>query len=159
MKCPNCGNTQDKVIDTRQNNDKTIVRRRRECLSCGEKFSTHEIIDMRLVTVIKKTKDREEFNIEKIKNGVLKACEKRPIPRDKIEDMVDEIRREVCNNLANSSSEVNSKEIGELVMKKLKELDDVAYIRYAAVYQEIGDLETLSGVISEMIAEKKEKKS
>lgn len=137
MKCLYCGSEEDKVLDTRVVNDGTCIRRRRECLNCGKRFTTFETIETTPILVIKNNQTREPFNKDKIKNGVIKSCEKRPISISQIDELVDGVEKEIQNSL---KSEVESKVIGELVMKKLKELDEIAYIRFASVYRQFTDV-------------------
>lgn len=137
MKCLFCGEDEDKVIDTRIINDGTSIRRRRECLSCGKRFTTFETIETTPILVIKNNQTREPFNKEKIKSGIIKACEKRPVSMSQIDALVDSVEKDIQNTL---KSEVETKYIGELVMNKLKVLDDIAYIRFASVYRQFTDV-------------------
>jgi len=137
MKCPYCGFGQDKVIDTREINDGLQIRRRRECLNCGKRFTTYEEIEMKPLIVIKKDGRREKFNREKIFTGIQKACEKRPISTEKIEKIIMEIEQELRQKF---DREVPSKEIGKIIIRKLKKIDKVAYIRFASVYREFQDI-------------------
>ncbi len=137
MKCLFCGVDEDKVIDTRIINDGTCIRRRRECLSCGKRFTTFETIETTPILVIKNNQTREPFNKEKIKSGIIKACEKRPVSMSQIDALVDSVEKDIQNTL---KSEVETKYIGELVMNKLKVLDDIAYIRFASVYRQFTDV-------------------
>ncbi len=137
MKCPYCGFGQDKVIDTREINDGLQVRRRRECLNCGKRFTTYEEIEMKPLIVIKKDGRREKFNREKIFTGIQKACEKRPISTEEIEKIIMEIEQELRQKF---DREVPSKEIGKIIIKRLKKIDKVAYIRFASVYREFQDI-------------------
>lgn len=135
MKCPYCGSNNTKVVDTRET--ESLTRRRRECLKCGKRFTTYERVEIDLV-VIKKDGSRENFNRDKLKIGILKACEKRPVSTDRIEKAIDEIERELRKLKTN---EIESRIIGDKVVKRLKGLDKVAYIRFASVYREFKDLE------------------
>jgi len=137
MKCPYCGFGQDKVIDTREINDGLQIRRRRECLNCGKRFTTYEEIEMKPLIVIKKDGRREKFNREKIFTGIQKACEKRPISTEEIEKIIMEIEQELRQKF---DREVPSKEIGKIIIKRLKKIDKVAYIRFASVYREFQDI-------------------
>jgi len=137
MKCPYCGNEETKVMDKRETEDLESTRRRRECLKCGKRFTTYERVEEAGIVVVKKDGKRERFDRQKVINGVLKACEKRPISMDKIESVVDGVESELRKR---DTVEVDSKIIGNLVMKKLKSLDKVAYIRFASVYLEFEDL-------------------
>ncbi len=136
MICPFCNNLRSKVVDKRESK-LGITRRRRECLKCKKRFTTHERIEFTPLIIVKKDSRREPFNHEKLRNGLLKACEKRPVSHDIVEKMVNEIENEVRNQ---KSSEVPSSFVGELVMKKLKDVDHVAYIRFASVYRQFADL-------------------
>jgi len=137
VKCPFCGEQESKVIDSRPVEDGSVIRRRRECLGCGKRFTTYERIESLPILVIKKDGRREMFDREKIVRGLLKACEKRPVPREKIEEIASEIESEFR---AEGRKEVTSKEIGEKVIEALKEIDKVAYVRFASVYREFTDL-------------------
>ena len=136
MKCPYCGDDNDRVIDTRLVKDGEAIRRRRECLSCGRRFTTYEYIEKTPLLVIKKDGRREPFERDKILQGILTACHKRPIPREKIENLVDEVVS-VVSDLG--KTEVESRIIGEEIMKRLKELDEISYVRFASVYREFRD--------------------
>ena len=137
MKCPYCLAQKTKVIDKRDIPELNDIRRRRECLDCGKRFTTYERVGSVKLTVVKKDDRRESFDRDKLLKGVLKACEKRPIPRENIERVVGEIEAELRNR---EEMEIPSTVIGKLVMKRLKELDKVAYIRFASVYREFTDL-------------------
>jgi len=148
MKCPYCGFVQDKVIDTREINFGLQIRRRRECLKCGKRFTTYEEIEMKPLVVIKKDGRREKFNREKIFIGIQKACEKRPISTEEIEKIVMSIEQELRQKY---EREVQSKEIGKIVIKKLKKLDKVAYIRFASVYRGFQDIAQFKEEIEKVI--------
>ena len=150
MKCPYCGNVETKVVDSRYSEDMEAIRRRRECLNCGKRFTTYERVEIAPIIVIKKNGEREEFDPEKIKKGMKRACEKRPIKQEDIDIAVQEIEREIRNR---DSIEVSSMEIGEMVMQKLRSMDKVAYIRFASVYREFEDVETFQKEIN-MVLEK-----
>lgn len=143
MICPFCGNSESKVTNKR-NADKTI-RRRRECLSCKRRFTTYERPEIDLI-VIKKDNRRENYDREKVRIGMIKACEKRPVPREEIEKYVDKIEEA----LRRKGGEVKSKQVGELVMKALKKLDKVAYIRFASVYKEFNDIKDFRNVVKDI---------
>jgi len=136
MRCPFCGYKETNVIDSRESSDGMIVRRRRECPKCKKRFTTYERIETNII-VIKKDGRRESFDRQKIMNGIVKACEKRSISIEKIEKIVDDIE----SILRLKGKEISSKEIGKIVMRKLKKLDKVAYIRFASVYKEFKDVE------------------
>ncbi len=139
MKCPNCGCLDDKVIDSRLSEDGISIRRRRECISCAKRFTTYETIETLPIYIVKKTGVREPFDINKIKTGILKACEKRPVPITEIDKLVSDIEKKVTNSL---QQEISSHEIGNMVMAGLKKIDDVAYVRFSVVYKEFKDLES-----------------
>lgn len=151
MKCPFCGYEEDKVIDTRQIDDGTSIRRRRECLKCGRRFTTYEKIETIPIMVIKKDKSRQPFSREKILNGLMRACEKRPVSVADLEGIVNEIESYIYNS---TQREITSKEIGEMVMAKLKELDEVAYVRFASVYRQFTDLNTFMTELRKILDEK-----
>ena len=134
-----CGCTDSKVIDSRSTDENTMIRRRRECTGCGRGFTTYETIETTPVLVIKNGGNREAFDSGKIKNGIIKACEKRPVPMYKIDKLVEDVQKQVYNSL---DQEVTSKEIGEMVMAGLKEIDEVAYVRFASVYRSFKDIST-----------------
>ena len=134
MKCPFCFFEESKVIDSRSADDNTTIRRRRECLNCGKRYTTYEKIESIPIQVIKKDLTRENFNKDKIV-----ACQKRPISRSQIEKLADEIERDISNKMI---TEIKSKDIGEMVMKKLKELDEISYVRFASVYRQFKDIDT-----------------
>jgi transcriptional repressor NrdR len=137
MKCPFCANAENKVIDSRLSKDSKAIRRRRECLACGRRFTTYEFVEEMLPTVVKKDGRRESFDLTKIRIGIKKACEKRPISIDTIEKSVENVER-ACQEL--QEKEITSSVIGELVMKELHDLDGVAYVRFASVYRQFRDV-------------------
>ena len=141
----NCGSEQDKVIDSRLADGGLTIRRRRECLCCGKRFTTFETIETTPILVIKSNQMRETFNKEKIKTGVIKACEKRPVSMEQINNLADSIEKEIQNSL---KTEVSSKVIGELVMEKLKSLDEIAYVRFASVYRQFTDVTNFINFLS-----------
>lgn len=138
MKCPYCNADNDKVVDSRSSHDSTVVRRRRECTSCSKRYTTYERIEEIPLKVIKKDNRREDFDRQKLMAGILKACEKRPVSIEQIEDVVDKIQKDLEGA---HDKEVSSREIGELMMKRLKELDDIAYVRFASVYRSFKDID------------------
>ena len=146
MKCIYCGHTESKVIDSRATDDFTKIRRRRECLSCGRRFTTYEVIETTHILVIKNDGTRQPFDREKIESGVIKACEKRPVSVSDIEALVSSVEKKIVNSM---EQEIPSSKIGELVMAELKGLDEVAYIRFASVYRQFGDLSTFTKFINE----------
>ena len=151
MKCPYCAFEESKVIDSRPTDEGERIRRRRECLNCQKRFTTYEIIERLPIIVIKKDKSREVFNRDKLINGMLKACEKRPVSINDIEHAVDDIETKLQNSL---DREVTSDAIGELVMEKLKELDEVAYVRFASVYRQFKDISTFMEELSKLLNDK-----
>ena len=138
MKCPFCNGKKDKVVDSREINDGNIIRRRRECLSCAKRYTTYERIEEIPFSVVKKDGTREDFDRKKVFDGILRACEKRPVNKDKIEELVDNIVTSLFNR---DEREIKSVEIGEKVMEGLKKLDSVAYVRFASVYRQFKDVE------------------
>ncbi len=151
MKCPYCSFEESKVIDSRPTDEGERIRRRRECLNCQKRFTTYEIIESLPIVVIKKDKSREVFNRDKLINGMLKACEKRPVSINDIEKAVDDIEVKLQNSL---DREVTSDNIGELVMEKLKGLDEVAYVRFASVYRQFKDLSTFMEELNKLLKDK-----
>ena len=153
MKCPFCGNLDSKVVDSRLSDDGASIRRRRECTACGKRYTTYEKVESTPILVIKNNGTRQIFDINKIKNGIIKACEKRPVSMAKIDKMVPDIEKQVNNTLA---QEISSKKIGELVMEGLKELDEVAYVRFASVHRQFKDINTLMEEIMKLTKSDKE---
>ena len=137
MKCIYCGNSESKVLDSRSCDEVNSIRRRRECLSCGKRFTTYETVETTPLLVVKSDNSRQAFDIEKLKRGIIRACEKRPVAINQIDTMVDNIHKQLQNSL---DQEVSSRKIGELVMEQLKKVDEVAYIRFASVYRQFADL-------------------
>ncbi len=146
MKCLYCGNEESKVIDSRSTEETNSIRRRRECLGCGRRFTTYETIETTPILVIKSNGERETFNSQKIKIGIMKACEKRPVSMRDIESLVADIEKQVYNL---GDEEVSSKTIGEFVMEGLKKLDEVAYVRFASVYKKFKDISTFFEFVNE----------
>lgn len=151
MKCMYCGETESKVIDSRATEDGSI-RRRRECLNCGKRFTTYESVVNTPVLVIKSDGTRQAFDTNKIKNGIIKACEKRPVPASAIDNMVNEIQKKIYNSL---NQEISSKDIGEMVMASLKEVDEVAYVRFASVYRSFTDISSFMDELEKMVKNKR----
>jgi len=150
VKCPFCGDAEDKVIDSRISNEGGSIRRRRECLKCRKRFTTYERLEEHPLMVIKKDGRREPFDRKKLLSGILKACEKRPVPMDKVEGMVDEVERIIQRNY---EKEVSSTAIGEFVMKQLHDLDEVAYVRFASVYRQFKDINQFMKELSSLLNE------
>lgn len=151
MKCPFCGCEESKVIDSRPTDEGERIRRRRECISCQKRFTTYEVIESVPVIVVKKDKSREVFDRNKLFNGMLRACEKRPVSLEKIETAVNEIETTLQNSF---DREVTSVYIGELAMDKLKDLDEVAYVRFASVYRQFKDINTFMDELAKLLSEK-----
>jgi transcriptional repressor NrdR len=151
MRCPYCNCIESRVIDSRPAEEYTIIRRRRECVECGKRFTTYEKVERIPLMVIKKDGRREPFDIDKIKNGIIKACEKRPVSMDDIEDVVSDIEKQVYTDV---KSEITSHEIGEMVMKHLKHLDEVAYVRFASVYRQFRDVNTFMDELKKLLNER-----
>ena len=147
MKCPFCQNTESKVLDSRSADEFNSIRRRRECLACGKRFTTYETVEYAPILVIKTTGTRQPFDIEKIKRGIIKACEKRPVGLAQIEEICQEIETDLQTSLR---QEVPSQEIGEMVMQKLKNLDKVAYVRFASVYRNFTDVTNFKNLLDDM---------
>ncbi len=148
MKCPFCNYEESKVIDSRPTDEGQRIRRRRECLQCTKRFTTYEIIESLPIIVIKKDKSRESFNRDKLMTGLLRACEKRPVSIDQLDNMIDEIEIIIQNSL---DREVSSEKIGELVMDKLKGIDEVAYVRFASVYRQFKDINTFMNELNKLL--------
>lgn len=151
MKCPYCGYSESKVIDSRPTDEGERIRRRRECLNCAKRFTTYEVIETVPVVVVKKDKSREAFDRNKLLNGLLRACEKRPVPLETLERIVDEIETLLQNSL---DREVPSTLIGTYAMDKLKKVDEVAYVRFASVYREFKDIYTFMDELNKIKAER-----
>ena len=139
MKCMYCGCKESKVIDSRTSEDGETIRRRRECVSCGKRFTTYETVETTPVLVIKANGTRQAFDISKVKSGIIKACEKRPVPMYKIDKLCEDIQKQIYNTM---DQEITSKQIGEMVMNGLMDLDEVAYVRFASVYRSFKDIST-----------------
>jgi transcriptional repressor NrdR len=154
MKCPYCGYKEDKVVDSRATREEAAVRRRRECLKCGKRFTTYEYVEDVSLMVIKKDGRREPFDRKKVLSGIIKACEKRPISIEKMEDIVTSVERSIQKK---SDREVSSSRIGELVMEKLKTLDDVAYVRFASVYRQFKDVGQFMVELKDILNKEKRK--
>jgi len=152
MKCPFCSQLETKVVDKRETEEELVTRRRRECLKCEKRFTTYERVEMSNIIIIKKDGKREQFDRDKLKRGLFKSCEKREVTNDQIENVVTEIEAELRTK---EKTEIPSKDIGELVMKKLKKLDKVAYIRFASVYREFEDIESFEKELSNLLRKKK----
>ncbi|MGE5632768.1 MAG: transcriptional regulator NrdR [Caulobacteraceae bacterium] len=151
MKCPYCGYSESKVVDSRPTDEEAAIRRRRECEQCGKRFTTYEKIEEMPLIIVKKDGSREVYQRSKIMNGLLRACEKRPISIAQIEALVDDVEKELYNSM---EKEINSKSIGEMVMNRLKKIDDVAYVRFASVYRQFKDINTFLEELTKLINER-----
>lgn len=150
MKCVFCGETESKVIDSRSVDDNTAIKRRRECLNCGKRFTTYEKIESPVV-VVKKDGTRQQFDKDKLLNGLVRACEKRPVSLRQLEGIVDAVESEIYNI---GKREITTNDIGEIVMSRLKTLDDVAYVRFASVYRQFKDVNTFMEELQKILKEK-----
>ncbi len=148
MRCLFCGHLESKVIDSRSTEEGTTIRRRRECLECGKRFTTYEKIETIPMIVVKKDGLRETWDREKVLNGILRACEKRPVTLSDIERLIDDIESKLYNML---EREVTSEKIGEMVMERLKDLDDIAYVRFASVYRQFKDINSFMDELAKII--------
>ena len=151
MKCPFCGYSESKVIDSRPAEEGTTIRRRRECLSCQRRFTTYEIVERMPLVVIKRDGSRQSFDKMKLINGMLRACEKRPVSLNQLEQIADEIEQELQSGLEREISTVN---IGEMVMSRLKDVDEVAYVRFASVYRSFKDINTFMDELAKPLSDK-----
>ncbi|MFU0823959.1 transcriptional regulator NrdR [Clostridium sp.] len=152
MKCPFCGFEESKVVDSRSTEDHKAIRRRRECLKCSKRYTTYEKIEDIPVLVIKRDSNREYFDKSKIINGLLKACQKRPVSRMQIDGIADEVEKRLSNDML---TEVKSEFIGEMIMEKLKNIDEVSYVRFASVYRQFKDINTFIEEIKNLMSDKK----
>ncbi|MBR4701525.1 MAG: transcriptional regulator NrdR [Oscillospiraceae bacterium] len=151
MKCPHCGYQESKVVDSRHSEDGLSIRRRRECLSCQKRFTTYETVESLPIIVVKRDNSRQSFDRNKIMNGMLRACEKRPVSTQDLEKAVNEIEALVQNSL---EREITTEFIGEQVMEKLKALDEVAYVRFASVYRQFKDIHSFMQELNKILEEK-----
>lgn len=152
MKCLYCGCEDSKVIDSRSADEGRTIRRRRECVKCGKRFTTYETIEDTPVLVVKSSGLRQAFDAQKIKNGIIKSCEKRPVSLEAIDEMVSAVVKKVYNSM---EQEISSKQIGEMVMEELKKYDEVAYVRYASVYRSFKDVESFMRELQAIMDNKK----
>ena len=150
MKCPYCGFSESKVVDSRPAEEGATIRRRRECLNCQKRFTTYEIMERLPLIVIKKDGSRQSFDKQKLINGMLRACEKRPVPLADLQTVADDIELELQNSL---EREIKSTDIGEMVMDGLKSLDEVAYVRFASVYRQFRDINTFMEELNKLLIE------
>lgn len=151
LKCPFCGYSESKVVDSRSTEDSMAIRRRRECLKCSRRYTTYEKVEDIPILVIKKDSSREFFDKSKIINGLIKSCEKRPVSRSQIENIAAEIEKSISNKMI---AEIKSDDIGEMVMEKLKEIDEISYVRFASVYRQFKDINTFMKELSNLINKK-----
>lgn len=147
MRCPYCDHTESKVVDKRETEDERVTRRRRECLKCEKRYTTYERVEKVNLTIVKKDNKREQFDKSKLMHGLLRACEKRPVTREQIERLVSEVEQELGGS---GKKEIKSHLIGEAVMDKLKDIDDVAYIRFASVYREFADIKSFEAALKQL---------
>lgn len=152
MKCPYCSFEESKVVDSRSSDDGERIRRRRECLKCGKRFTTYEIIENIPLYVVKRDKSREVFDRNKLTAGILRACEKRPVSVEQVEEMVSDIELTAQNGF---EREITTEQIGELVMERLKKVDEVSYVRFASVYRQFKDINTFMEELNKLLTEKK----
>ena len=150
MKCPYCGHLESRVVDSRQSEDGGSIRRRRECERCNRRFTTYERVDIVPLIVVKKDQTRETFDVNKLRAGIIKACEKRPVPLSRIDELTGNIERTLINR---AEPEVTTQCLGEMVMEGLKELDEVAYVRFASVYRQFKDIQTFRDELNRLLSE------
>lgn len=148
MRCPYCAFAESKVIDSRPTDESNSIRRRRECLSCGKRFTTYETVESVPLVVVKKDGSRQSFDRQKILNGMVRACEKRPVPLERLEKTVAEIEQRLLNSM---EREIPSERVGELVMDALKEIDQVAYVRFASVYRQFQDIDSFMAELNKLL--------
>ena len=151
MKCPYCGHLESKVVDSRPSDEGSSIRRRRECLACHKRFTTYETMESLPLMVVKKDGSRQSFDKSKLLNGMIRACEKRPVSFGTLEGIADEIEQTLQNEM---NREIPSARIGELVMERLKKVDEVAYVRFASVYRQFKDISTFMAELNKLLAEK-----
>ena len=151
MKCPFCGHPESKVIDSRPADENASIRRRRECLACGKRFTTYETVESLPMVVIKKDGSRQSFDRQKVLRGMIRACEKRPVSLAELERIADEIEQELQNSM---EREIRTADIGEKVMERLRSVDQVAYVRFASVYRQFKDIDTFMAELNKLLAEK-----
>ncbi len=151
MRCPYCGDTESKVIDSRPADDGERIRRRRECLACQKRFTTYEVVESVPLMVIKKDASREPFHREKLLNGMMRACEKRPVSLETLEHAIDNIEQKLFSSY---EKEITTTYIGELALNELKTIDDVAYVRFASVYREFSDVDSFMQELQDLLAKR-----
>ena len=150
MKCPYCGYSESKVIDSRPADENSSIRRRRECLSCGKRFTTYETVESLPMVVVKKDGSRQSFDRRKVLGGMIRACEKRPVPLAELEKIAEEIEQDLQNSM---EREISTEAIGEKVMERLRNVDQVAYVRFASVYRQFKDIDTFMTELNKLLAE------
>ena len=150
MKCPYCGYSESKVIDSRPADENSSIRRRRECLSCGKRFTTYETVESLPMVVVKKDGSRQSFDRRKVLGGMIRACEKRPVPLADLEKIAEEIEQDLQNSM---EREVSTETIGEKVMERLWNVDQVAYVRFASVYRQFKDIDTFMAELNKLLAD------
>ena len=151
MRCPFCSFDESKVVDSRSTDDNTTIRRRRECLNCGKRYTTYEKVEDIPILVVKRDLTREIFNREKVVNGLIIACQKRPVSRKQIENIAEDIEKTISNKML---TEVETEYIGEMVMERLKEIDEISYVRFASVYRQFKDINTFVNELKNILIEK-----
>ena len=151
MKCPYCGYLESKVVDSRPTDEGSCIRRRRECLSCGKRFTTYETVESLPMVVVKKDGSRQSFERQKVLGGMIRACEKRPVPLAELEKIASEIEQDIQNSM---EREISTEAIGERVMERLREVDQVAYVRFASVYRQFKDIDTFMAELNKLLSEK-----
>ena len=152
MKCPYCGYSESKVIDSRPADENSSIRRRRECLACGKRFTTYETVESLPMVVVKKDGSRQSFDRRKVLGGMIRACEKRPVPLAELEKIAEEIEQDLQNSM---EREVSTETIGEKVMERLRNVDQVAYVRFASVYRQFKDIDTFMTELNKLLADNK----
>ena len=150
MKCPYCGYNESKVIDSRPADENSSIRRRRECLSCGKRFTTYETVESLPMVVVKKDGSRQSFDRRKVLGGMIRACEKRPVPLAELEKIAEEIEQDLQNSM---EREISTEAIGEKVMERLRDVDQVAYVRFASVYRQFKDIDTFMAELNKLLAD------
>ena len=150
MKCPYCGYSESKVIDSRPADENSSIRRRRECLSCGKRFTTYETVESLPMVVVKKDSSRQSFDRRKVLGGMIRACEKRPVPLAELEKIAEEIEQDLQNSM---EREISTEAIGEKVMERLRNVDQVAYVRFASVYRQFKDIDTFMTELNKLLAD------
>ena len=151
MKCPFCANLESKVVDSRPADEGASIRRRRECLSCGKRFTTYETVESLPLVVVKKDGSRQSFDKDKVLRGMIRACEKRPVPMETLVKIADTVEQELQNSL---ERETSTEKIGELVMVHLRDVDEVSYVRFASVYRQFKDIDTFMAELNKLLAER-----